>query len=179
VKRLTDTLVRREGAGVASAPSDDADDSARDVIVPPPRGRARRAIPWLGVAWVAVHLAVPLRYYSGSDRYDERFAWRMFSAIRVQRCDLEVRQTRDTRTTPLALMQILPAPWVALLERNRTAVLERFLEWRCRDDEGSTSVEIVNRCIAADGEPVPARIATIDCASSAISYRTEPPEPSR
>ncbi|MCS6857609.1 MAG: HTTM domain-containing protein, partial [Sandaracinaceae bacterium] len=40
----------------------------------------------LGSLWVMVHVLIPLRYYlwPGHDRYDERFSWRMFSAVRVE-----------------------------------------------------------------------------------------------
>ncbi|MBW2464764.1 MAG: hypothetical protein JRH11_24155, partial [Deltaproteobacteria bacterium] len=35
------------------------------------------------VAFLAFQLLLPLRYYMGSDEFDERFAWRMFSPIRM------------------------------------------------------------------------------------------------
>jgi hypothetical protein len=145
----------------------------RDVVVPPPEGPWGRAIPWIGVAWVALHLLIPLRYYLGDDRYDERFAWRMFSAVRVQECNVSAHETRDGREHDVPLMSILPAPWVALMERNRPAVIESFLRWRCGTREGVAAVRIVNRCRDASGDPLPDIERAITCASGEIESTGE------
>jgi hypothetical protein len=144
----------------------------RDVVVPMPSGRWRTILPILGLAWVVMHLLIPLRYYlPGSDRYDERFAWRMFSAVRVQHCNVTVTELFRGRERTVALLEILPAPWVALLERNRPAVIEHFLRWRCQH-EGTSEVRFRNACTDASGDPVPIVERTIDCARGTIRTPT-------
>ena len=134
----------------------------REVIVPePPAGSPwRRAIPIAGALWIVLHLLIPQRYYGASaDVYDERFAWRMFSSVRVRECSVTVTETRAGDRRQVALMRELPAPWVALLERNRPAVVERFLRWRCGID-GTSEVAFHNACRDATGDT----LAPIDLA---------------
>lgn len=137
----------------------------REIVVPEPAPGSpwRRAIPIVGVLWVVLHLLIPQRYYrSGADTYDERFAWRMFSSVRVRQCDVDVQETRDGRERPLPLMEVLPAPWVALLERNRFAVVERFLGWRCQVP-GTSEVRFHNACRDATGDPLPPIDLSMQC----------------
>ena len=145
----------------------DPNDRAIVVPEPPPSSPWRRAIPIVGIAWVALHLLIPLRYYAGGDEYDERFAWRMFSSVRVRQCRVEVSEARAGTRRPLALMQVLPAPWFALLERNRSAVVDRFLEWRC-EREGPTEVRFHNACRDASGDPLPPIELTMSCRDGTI-----------
>ena len=59
--------------------------------------------------WLLLHVSVPLSYYLSSDIYDERFAWRMFSAVRVQECSLDARETTASGSVrPIALQSVLP-----------------------------------------------------------------------
>lgn len=150
---------------------------SKDVVVPePPAGSPwRRALPLVGIAWILLHVLIPLRYYrDGADTYDERFAWRMFSSVRVRQCTLTARETREGTRAQIALMEVLPAPWVALLERNRPAVVDRFLRWRC-DREGTTRVEIHNECRDATGDPLAPIDVSIACDTGTIT-RTEEPD---
>ncbi len=140
----------------------------REVIVSAPEGVWRRRLPLLGTLWAVWMLVVPLRYYFGDDAYDERFAWRMFSAVRVQSCQAELKETRDTHDRVIPLMEVLPAPWAALLERNRTAVVDAVLRWRC-GREGVTRVRVQHTCRDASGQPLPNTSREIECASGEIS----------
>jgi hypothetical protein len=140
------------------------------VVVPEPALPQRVALSIFGILWVVFLLAIPLRYYLGDDPYDERFAWRMFSAVRVQQCTLALSEVRDGREHQLAPMEILPVPWVALLERNRPAVIERFLRWRC-EREGTSEVRFRNTCRDASGDPLPPIERTMTCASGRIEAR--------
>lgn len=162
-----------------SEPETTAPRPSKDVIVPepPPGSTWRRAVPIVGIAWILLHIAIPLRYYrDGADVYDERFAWRMFSSVRVRQCALSAHELRHGSRRALALMEILPAPWVALLERNRPAVVDRFLEWRC-DREGVTRVELRNECRDATGDPLPPIEISIACDTGTITRgREEAPE---
>ena len=145
----------------------------RDVVVPEPTGSARAVIPALCVLWLLAMIAIPLRYYQGEDRYDERFSWRMFSAVRVARCQVRVSETRDGSDRPIPLMEVLPAPWAALLERNRPAVIDGFLRWRCETREGVSAVRFHNECTDPAGGALPAVDRAIECESGRLTSGAE------
>lgn len=140
----------------------------REVIVSAPEGAWRKRLPFLGLLWALLMLLVPLRYYLSDDVYDERFSWRMFSAVRVQSCQAELRETRYASERALPLMEVLPAPWAALLERNRVAVIDSVLRWRC-EREGVTRVRFRNTCRDASGQPLPTTSRELECASGEIT----------
>ncbi len=117
----------------------------------------------LFVGWMIVQLAIPLTYYLSDDVYDERFAWRMFSAVRVQDCDVDARETVAGGERTIDLQTVLPAPWVALIGRNRPAVLRRFLTYRCGSEAHPSSVVLTHRCRSASGQPLPALHRTMTC----------------
>lgn len=93
---------------------------------------------------VAAQLAIPLRYYTGGDPYDERFSWRMFSEVRVVTCDPSATETKDGQSAPVELGRELHEAWIGLLSRNRDAVIERFLVHRC--EGGASAATFTNRC---------------------------------
>ena len=138
----------------------------------PPTGQTR--VLWLaGIAlWAALMVAVPLRYYLGDDLYDERFSWRMFSAVRVQECDLDAREVVSGSERAISLYEVLPAPWVSLLERNRPAVLRRFMAWRCASDAAPSEVRLTHTCQDASGDPLPPLRRTMDCETRRIEEGT-------
>ncbi|AKF08103.1 hypothetical protein [Sandaracinus amylolyticus] len=140
----------------------------RDIVVPEPTGTARAIIPAVCFLWLLVMIAIPLRYYRGGDRYDERFSWRMFSAVRVARCQMRVSETQGGSERPIPLGEVLPAPWMALLERNRMPVVESFLRWRCETREGLSAVRFHNECTDPAGGALPSVDRTIDCASGEL-----------
>lgn len=145
----------------------------RVVVVPEPAGRARSVIAVACLVWALAMIAIPLRYYVGEDRYDERFSWRMFSAVRVARCQVRVSEVRDGSERPIPLMEVLPAPWAALLERNRSAVIDGFLRWRCETREGVREVRFRNECRDPAGGELPPVARTIECAGGRISEGAE------
>ncbi|MCB9659503.1 MAG: hypothetical protein H6726_17795 [Sandaracinaceae bacterium] len=125
------------------------------------RGRVRAFI----VALVALQLLVPLTYYLRDDPYDERFAWRMFSGVRLQQCRTSAFETGangvEQQVDPFRL--VTPG-WVANLSRNRRPVIESYLEHRC--DVGELrAVRVLNVCQGVDGEAVPPREYARDCAT--------------
>lgn len=144
----------------------------------PPQGidagpRARTLGLALLAGWLLLHVSVPLSYYLSSDVYDERFAWRMFSAVRVQECGLDARETIDGMERPIGLQSVLPAPWVSLLQRNRPAVLRRFLEWRCASDVHPTEVRLTHTCRSVAGAALPAVHRTLHCADRSLEESTD------
>lgn len=140
---------------------------------PPVRARA-----WVlagCMLWILVHVATPLRYYLGDDIYDERFAWRMFSAVRVQRCDVAVTEVSNGSTRPVQVMQVLPAPWAAQLRRGRGRVIDRFLAWRCDEAESTPDeVRVISSCTSSGGERLPALMRVIECANGALRDQGPP-----
>lgn len=144
---------------------------ASPASTPPGVHPERRRLPWIAagaIAIVLVQALVPLRYYLGDDAYDERFSWRMFSAVRMHRCDLRASETVNGHERPVRLMQTIHVAWVTTLERNREAVMQRYLRWRCTQN-GVERARLVNRCVSPDGREVDPIVREIDCASGEIS----------
>jgi hypothetical protein len=78
---------------------------------------------WLILAVVASQLLLPLHDSTARrDRHDERFAWRMFSPMRMTDC--AVRATLDG--APVALEREFHEAWLALARRGRFAVVEEM-----------------------------------------------------
>ena len=78
---------------------------------------------WLILIVVGSQLLLPLHYYtSRRDPHDERFAWRMFSPMRMADCS--VKATLDG--APLPLEREFHEAWLALARRGRFAVVEEM-----------------------------------------------------
>jgi hypothetical protein len=120
--------------------------------------------------FLGLQALVPLRYYLGDDLYDERFSWRMFSAVRVQSCETYATERVSDGERPIDLNRAIHRAWVTTLSRNRADTIRAFLRRRC-DEEGVTSVKVVNRCVEPDGERVPDLVYERDCESGEV---TEP-----
>jgi len=135
----------------------------------PPRTTTGRALVIAGVVIaLLVQLAIPLRYYLGDDRFDERFAWRMFSAVRVYRCDLAAYDVNEGRQSQVNLGRTIHVAWITTMRRSREGVLQRYLSWRCEtaDVDGA---RVVNRCVTPEGDQVPDVVRQIDCDDGAIT----------
>ena len=93
---------------------------------------------WRGrfiVAFLAIQLLLPLRYYvAHRDPHDERFAWRMFSPMRMARC--QPHFAVDGK--PLELGTVFHEAWVELAERGRFVVVEAMAEHVCKQHPGSS-----------------------------------------
>ena len=81
------------------------------------------------VAFLAIQLGVPASYYWRDEPLDERFAWRMFSPIRVASCRLTVTEGPDRR--PARMGKDVHVVWTRLLRRGRPAVAKAFAKRRC------------------------------------------------
>lgn len=129
----------------------DVRSAARSSPAPP---RVRHEL-WL---LVALQVAIPASYYLvREDRDDERFAWRMFSAVRLTRCEVRAWDERGPATTAaIALPAALHASWIRSLERGRHSVIERFLSSRC-SGEGVTGSALERDCKSPSGEQLPRR----------------------
>ena len=88
------------------------------------------------VCILGVQLGLPLRYYLGNDPFDERFAWRMFSAERMADC--QVRFTQANKRVDHK--QRFHLVWNNLANRGRGPVLDRMVEQLC-DEGGPVTVQ--------------------------------------
>ena len=83
------------------------------------------------VAYLSFRIGVPLGYDARDNPFDERFAWRMFSPVRVSECRVELwEQLGPTRSRVDPSHDLAPA-WVGLMARARLDVIERYAEQRC------------------------------------------------
>jgi hypothetical protein len=125
---------------------------------------------WLWLV-VALQVAIPASYYVRADRDDERFAWRMFSAVRVKRCDIELREQRAGAWTEVDMTPILHASWRNALKRGRQRVIEHLLEVRC-EQPGREAVELVRRCRNTHGEKYAPERNRLACAAGTLERET-------
>lgn len=92
---------------------------------------------WRGrfiLAFVTIQLLLPLHYYLlRHDPHDERFAWRMFSPMRMTRC--AARFSLDGQ--PVALGARFHEAWIQIAERGRHVVLEQMAHELCTDHPGA------------------------------------------
>ncbi len=95
---------------------------------------------------LVAQLLLPVRYYLSSDRYDERFAWRMFSSYRMARCQVTYSQASE----PIALDQVFHSAWITLLERGRSDVVEAVGQRLCLTHPGQ-DLRLDMRCRLVDG----------------------------
>jgi hypothetical protein len=102
-----------------------------------------------GIAlFVVIQLALPALYFARKDPHDERFAWRMFSPMRMTRC------------TPIATLNDQPfdlagqfhEAWLELVQRGRFRVIEAIGARLCKDHP-NTEVRISIDCVYLDREP--------------------------
>ncbi len=104
---------------------------------------------WRGrfiVAFVLVQLLLPLHYYwARRDPHDERFAWRMFSPMRMAKCTPKVA----IDSQPFALDGAFHEAWLELAGRGRFVVVEAMAARLCAQHPGS-SVTISLDCTYLD-----------------------------
>jgi len=128
---------------------------------------------WLWLL-VAIQIAIPASYYlRDTGRDDERFAWRMFSGVRLKRCTALLREQQGGRAVPVPLRGALHSSWIHAVERGRQRVIERFLSARC--DRGADSVLLERRCQRVEpGRPTEIERHHMDCATRNLALRGEP-----
>ena len=104
---------------------------------------------WLIAIVVTSQLLLPLHYYvARRDPHDERFAWRMFSPMRMTHCTPHVAINGQ----PFSLPTEFHEAWVELAERGRFVVVEAMAAKLCREHAGA-SVEVSLDCTYLDREP--------------------------
>lgn len=127
----------------------------------------RRAANVFIALFLLYQVLMPLSYYLGDGGYDERFSWRMFSTLRLHRCNVGVQEEAGGDVRQVALGQALQVAWVNMLKRHRIDVVEKFLHARCAE-EGVSEVRYVRRCTDTDGTQLPPQRLTLDCTAGTL-----------
>jgi hypothetical protein len=145
------------------------------VSVPLPAPEARRLI-GLGIAaFLTWQVLLPLGYYRAENRRDERFAWRIFSALAIApwRCDVRVQEFADGASVgrDVDLSRTLHDAWTMALRQGQDAVAERVLRARCASSASVVTVELSRVCRASDARPAPQMHVRLDCRSGTIVTR--------
>jgi hypothetical protein len=142
--------------------------SLSETIAAPPSGRARTITSILIGAYLLWQVCVPLTYYFGGDKFDERFAWRMFSGLgwNLKKCSVTVRETRvgNYREQPLAQdIEVEIGDWVTMLILNRAVVVDRFLRRSCEKSPWTMKVELVLFCPTVGGRMIQSGYLELNC----------------
>lgn len=107
---------------------------------------------WRGrfiAAFVLIQLLLPLRYYvAHRDPHDERFAWRMFSPMRMATCSPQFKIDGK----PLDPLTEFHEAWVAIAARGRFAVVEAMGRRLCDRNPGKR-IEVSLDCTYIDRAP--------------------------
>src|SRR6187551_2793118 len=118
-----------------------------------PVGHVRALVAtWRGrfiLAFLAIQLLAPLDYYLvRRDPHDERFAWRMFSPMRMAKCE----PTVSIEGQPVNLYSEFHEAWVKIAERGRFVVIEEMAQKLCDENKGKR-VEVSLDCTYQDRKP--------------------------
>jgi len=108
---------------------------------------------WRGrfiAVYLVAQLLIPLTYYTARrDPHDERFAWRMFSPMRMIQCEPTYRLDGE----PFALGARFHEAWIEIARRGRFAVIEAMGARLCREHPGhAVEVRVVCRQLGGDAE---------------------------
>lgn len=134
-----------------------------------PVGRARKRVVRFVLFFLAVQMLIPLTYYlQTGDPYDERFSWRMFSAVRLYSCRTTATERVGEEDRAIPLSATLHQAWVNHLARNRRDVVLAFLDARC-EGEGVADVTVRNECTAPDGDAVEPQVYTRVCETGELT----------
>ncbi|MDB4956656.1 MAG: hypothetical protein JWO36_4225 [Myxococcales bacterium] len=96
-----------------------------------------------------MQLLLPFRYYvAHRDAHDERFAWRMFSPMRMVTCTPELAIDGQKRS----LGNEFHEAWIAIARRGRFSVIEAMAARLCARHPNS-SVVFSLQCSYVDRDP--------------------------
>jgi hypothetical protein len=123
-------------------------------------------------------VVTPLRYYLGGGGADERFSWRMFSTVRMQKCSVSVDEQVDDggalQQRPVDLTQAFHVAWMGMLERNRPQVVDKALKRRCESKQ-VRQAHYRRSCVDTDGTTLPPLDITLDCARGEVIKQAAAP----
>ena len=104
---------------------------------------------WVIAIVVASQLVLPVHYYLARDPHDERFAWRMFSPMRMTTCTPELKVDGK----PVDLTTEFHEAWIEIAKRGRFAVVEAMGARMCAKHPGS-SVTALLKCLYIDRKSI-------------------------
>lgn len=106
---------------------------------------SRRALVFIHL-YLAVQIALPLTYYyARRDKYDERFAWRMFSAERMAVC----APSFQVGGRPVRLGSEFHEAWINIARRGRRDVVEAMAARLCSENPGQpVTLEMTCKTVA-------------------------------
>jgi len=125
---------------------------SRETLSSPPKGRVRLFVSFFIVAYLLWQLALPLSYYVGDDKLDERFAWRMFSAFGIARreCWIEVRpfptSPEQMHASDKKIFRATLDNWGPPLRRIPKAVADKLLRNQCKISPWINEILFVIKC---------------------------------
>lgn len=117
--------------------------------------------------FLVYQVAMPLRYYLGGRGDDERFSWRMFSSVRLQRCKVHVREVEAGKSREVDLSKAVQVAWIGMLERDRPQVVHRLLARRCQEP-AVEETRYERSCTDTDGSALPTLEQKLDCKSGRL-----------
>ena len=148
---------------------------SREVLPSPPPGRTRLAVSIFIGIYLLWQLVWPATYYFSQDRFDERFAWRMFSEFGRTRklCTVDIVQKQmavdqNTRNIPSRPLHLVVGTWATQLLRNRKAVVDKLLRDRCRQSPWMIEVTIVRICPQDDSHETMSRELRMNCLTGEV-----------
>jgi len=104
---------------------------------------------------IAIHLLLaalillPVHYYAcNADKRDERFAWRMFSPTRVEKCSAQFYVGDEPR--PIRTSKHFHNAWVGVAQRGRRQVIEGMAQALCERNP-DTAVRVRVQCEQSPG----------------------------
>lgn len=151
---------------------------ASDVVMPAQlelghKSPVRGAIQAFIALFLLYQIAMPLRYYLGGRGDDERFSWRMFSTVRLRKCEAHVLEVIRGQSRQVDLSQAVQIAWIGMLERGRLQVVEKLLRRRCQG-EGVTEARYERTCTNTDGSEPPKLALLMDCARGTTAREDRP-----
>src|ERR1051325_5081922 len=91
---------------------------------------------WRGrfiLAFFTIQLLAPLHYYLvRRDPHDERYAWRMFSPMRMAQCKADL----SVDGQPVNLYSKFHEAWIEIAQRGRFVVIEEMAAKLCEQNQG-------------------------------------------
>lgn len=113
-------------------------------------GQAKKRANLIIGAFIAFMIATPLSYYTvRSDPYDERFAWRMFSTMRMVKC--KPQWTVGEPKQVVQLGKTFHEAWIGIARRGRQSVTGPMSEHLCEKNPGKP-VRLWLSCRSLTGE---------------------------
>jgi hypothetical protein len=122
---------------------------SRENLTSPAPGRGRLFVSLFIVAYLFWQLAVPLSYYLGDNESDERFSWRMFSALGqvLKPCLVQIREfpTSPEREVEKQFRAMFKN-WEPIIRKNPKPVADKFLQAVCKKSPKVNEILIVRKC---------------------------------